>query len=516
MTACAGEGGMKGFVFVSGRESVLRFLASDAFAALEAGHELIYVVQPSDLLTVPLLRELLGERPRRVEWVAYHPGRFRRWRDLFDVSCALYQDRSPSFRVRYRELTREDPQRYARLEKLVRPGVYERHREAVEERMGLHPEILSVTLRERPDFFVLPSALLDAVTDDVLQIAAKLSIPTLLLVAGWDNPSSKGLVYHHPTLMGVWGEQSLRHAVEVQGLDPDRVHVVGAPHYERYRASDNAERHRLRASWGATEGETLALFGGTLRLFDETQLLREVDEAIEFGALPSMRVIYRPHPYRDSRSSEDSYFDHAWRHVILDPDMEKAYRATKERRIQPLDPRSFLGRLHHLTELYRTVDVLICPMSTILLEAMLFGVPVMAVAFGDGKHSWSADKASRMLHFQELYEVPGIIVCRDRSSFFADVRRLVDGVGNRELGESLRASTRYFVYQDGRSYAERLASLVDVMLSRAEPAPAYGRVSVRAGRRFRLEELLGRVRLRKRMLAAGRRLLGAAGQGRAS
>ncbi|MBI4539324.1 MAG: hypothetical protein HY704_07445, partial [Gemmatimonadetes bacterium] len=283
---------MKGFVFVSGRESVLRFLASDAFAALEAGHELIYVVQPSDLLTVPLLRELLGERPRRVEWVAYHPGRFRRWRDLFDVSCALYQDRSPSFRVRYRELTREDPQRYARLEKLVRPGVYERHREAVEARMGLHPEILSVTLRERPDFFVLPSALLDAVTDDVLQIAAKLSIPTLLLVAGWDNPSSKGLVYHHPTLMGVWGEQSLRHAVEVQGLDPDRVHVVGAPHYERYRASDNAERHRLRASWGATEGETLALFGGTLRLFDETQLLREVDEAIEFGALPSMRVIY--------------------------------------------------------------------------------------------------------------------------------------------------------------------------------------------------------------------------------
>ena len=482
---------MKGFVFISGSENVLRFWASGAFKALEACHDLTYVVLRSEGQLTTLLNKSLADGRPKVKWVDYYPERFRRWQELFNISCILYEDRSPSFAVRNQESLRRGSAKLARLErKLARPGAYERHRDAAEQYMGLHPDILALTLRERPDFFVLPSALLDGSTDDVLQIAAKLAIPTLLLVAGWDNLSSKGLLYHQPTMMGVWGEQSKRHAVEVQNADADRVYVIGSPHYEHFRISEiNVDRAALRSSWGVPAQGHLVLFAGTFRRFDETQLLQEMDHAIDAGTLPAMQVIYRPHPWRANRRHEESFFDHRWRHVTMDPQMVDAYRDTKEKGIA-LGPKNSLYRMAHLARVYQAVDCVISPMSTVLLEALLFGLPTMAVAFGDEKHSWSADKVSRMLHFKELYEVPGVIVCRDRANFSQDVQHLVSQVGDNDLRAALRQSTHYFVYQDNRSYAERAASLVETMLSRVERPPAYDSVQVKPGKRFLMQGFL--------------------------
>lgn len=476
---------MKGFVFIYGLyggEIILRFMASGAFKALEACHDLTYVVWHSGepLGTVGIEESLTSGR-HKVKWIPFNAERFRRWSDLFDLSCILYKDKSPSFAVRYQEQARKDPVRFARLEKLARQGSYEQYRDALERCIGLDPDILALTLRERPDFFVVPWAV--HVTDDVLQIADKLGIPTLLLVPGWDNLSSKGLLSHQPTMMGVWGEQSKRHAIEIQNVDADRVHVIGAPHYESFRVSENIDRAALRASWGVPPNGNLILFAGTLRLFDETQLLQEMDHAIDSGTLPAMHIIYRPHPWRNPRRHEDNYHGHTWRHVTMDPDMADAYRATKGRG-RTVTPQNFLSRMNYLTRLYQAVDAVISPMSTVLLEALMVGLPTMAVAFGDGKHSWSADKVSQMLHFKELYEVPGVIVCRNRADFFPNVQQLVSQIGNGALSAALRQSTYYFVYQDHRCYADRVAELVDTVLSRVERAPAYDSARVRPGKRF--------------------------------
>ncbi len=484
---------MKGFVFLHGNEIILRFLASDAFKSLETCHDLTYVIlREGDLLTDAGLGEFLTVERQKVAWIPFYPERLRRWQEMFDISCILYKNKSSSFAVRYQEQTRNNPAKFARLEKIARPGVFEEHRDAMEQYMGLHPDILALTLRQRPDFFVLPSGLLDYMTDDVLQIANELAIPTLLLVSGWDNLSSKGLLYHQPTMMGVWGEQSKRHAIEVQNTEANRVYVIGAPHYESFRVSGNIDRAALHTSWGLPSDGYLVLFAGTFRLFDETQLLQEMDHAIDSGILPAMHVLYRPHPWRSTRRHEKNYFNCTWRHITMDPEMADTYRATGGMRALST-PDNFLSRMSYLTQLYQAVDAVISPMSTVLLESLLFGLPTLAVAFGDKKHSWSADKVSQMLHFKELYEIPDLIVCRDRTNFFPGVQQLVSQIGNDALKATLRQSTHYFVYQDDRCYADRVVSLVETMLSQVECAPAYDSVQVKPGRRFRVQGFLLRV-----------------------
>ncbi len=425
---------------------------------------------------------LLSKFPK-VEWVNYYPGRFIRWTDLFDISCIINQKRSSSFQIRYQESAKKDPKKFSILESHAQPDSYSAYRNKVEAEMGPHPDILALTLRERPDFFVLPSGLLDYVTDDVLQIADKLSIPTAMLIAGWDNLSSKGLLYHFPEAVGVWGEQNRRHAVEIQKIPADRVFLIGAPHYDNFHPTQMADQAKMRASLGLPENRKIILFAGTFRLFDETELLKEVEQAIDSGLLPPIHILYRPHPWRVKRKSEEDYFANSWRHISMDPEIEKTYQTAKikDRGAVPDD---FAIRMNHLENIYQIVDAVISPMSTILLESLLFGLPTMAVAFGDGKHSWSADKVSKMEHFKELYQIPEMLVCRNKDDFFQLVNKLITLSEKKNLNEILYKRTEDFIYRDKYPYAQRVANLVDAMLASEAEKPGYDKIFLKPGKTY--------------------------------
>ena len=260
---------MKGFIFLYGSEILLRFVKTNAFINLEARHDITYVaVSSSKMMKDGGVDSNFSSILSKVEWIPFYSERHRRWVELFDLSCIRFMDRSSSFKLRHQEAARHSPERAARLEKRADPSSYESYRSVLETDMGLNPAILSLTLEKRPDFFVLPSALLDYITDDVLQIADALSIPTLMLVAGWDNLSSKGLIQHHPTVIGVWGEQSRKHGVEIQGVDPKSVHVIGAPHYEDFHIEPTYDSKTWKEKLGIPPAQTLILFAGSFHAFD--------------------------------------------------------------------------------------------------------------------------------------------------------------------------------------------------------------------------------------------------------
>jgi hypothetical protein len=194
-----------------------------------------------------------------------------------------------------------------------------------------------------------------------------------------------------------------------------------------------------------------------------------------------VHVLFRPHPIRAPRESEENFFERTWRHVTMDPESVEGYRIGKNG-AEKL-PANYLDRMEYLQELYRVIDAVVCPMSTLLLEAMLCGVPSIASAFGDGRHTFGVDCASRMLHFKELYEVPGLIVCRARDELVGKTATLIGQIGDAKLSESLKQSTELMVSKHARPYGERIASLIDGMMKDPTTQPAYAE-SWRPGNRF--------------------------------
>ena len=82
---------MKGFIFIYGKEIFLRFLSTNAFRELNKQHQLVYVAMKSSSLTkqggVDESLEAVGLP--KLEWMPFYPGRFAKWLELFDTSCAV-------------------------------------------------------------------------------------------------------------------------------------------------------------------------------------------------------------------------------------------------------------------------------------------------------------------------------------------------------------------------------------------------------------------------------------------
>lgn len=452
---------MKGCVYLQGADPVQRYLAHGAFRQLCAEHDVTFVVQQSsDIVTEKLVRAHAPHPVGELAWVPFRTERFKVWADLFNISCIRYRRRSPSFEIRYRESRQAAPERFAKYERLAEPGQYEKHLVETDRRLGLHPELEATLRKLAPEFIVLPSLLLDSGTDDLLQAAHALGIQVLLLQTGWDNLCSKGLLVRLPTLMGVWGAQSAEHAASVQNMPEGRIRVVGAPHFDAFKGCRQTRDSQLAKELGISPDKKAFLFAGTLRYFDETSLLQDIDMRIQRGDLPPMKIVYRPHPWRLRRESEVNFFDVEWDNVVMDPERRDSYETTKKK-ATTITSKHRTFSMHYLARLYSVLDAVITPMSSILLEAPTAGLPVMATAFGDGKHSWSADKVAGMMHFKEWFELDGMLVSRSLDTFFDDLDELLSRTGQPDMADRLRKAVLPLAWTDGQLYGEHVLSCVN-------------------------------------------------------
>lgn len=486
----------KVLVFIAAGDIVQRFVLSGAFAEISEACELVYVLP--DPKSEKAIKVGLGPTVPRIEYVAFDKARYEAHVALFDVSCRAFGHKSRSFRDRadllaagikpnlgLEKLKLTDPlagarvvvrvgrflRKRAQLEWLklnALPARYQRFRHTTLDRLGPNLAIAALFERERPDLVLLPSALMDIWTEDVLDACTRRGLKVAMLVSGWDNLSSKGLMQHRPTVMGVWGEQTRAHAIEIQGVPPESVVALGAPHYEALALPASVARAEFLGRLGLPTDRLILLFGGSLRTFDETSALERIEKAVESGLLPKLHVLYRPHPWRMPRQGEVNFFDRTWNHVTMDPAIAQAYRTNKDGN-RAVSTNEFIFSMGYLNDLYRSIDCAVSPMSTLVLEAMVQGNPVLAVAFNDGKHTFSADQNAAMTHFDELRRSPGVIFCQRPEDFIADLQKIVGQAGDGARRDEIRKATTFFVKLGPGTYAARLAQLLSIGASAPSP-----------------------------------------------
>jgi hypothetical protein len=513
-------------VFLPNTNELQRFVLSGAFNELAKTYQLRFVFRPRDADVMRAAAPALVRSDNSYE-LDIPEARYREWDEVFNLSCHVYADRSRSFALRVGASPTLKPDfevallRTAwKIARRARPIL--RRIPALRKRWGepshacvgpiskfiagddwvnhlfnSHYEALTAKLRNLqpygpmieflnsvdPLFCVLPTSLLDHYCNDLL-LAANQSLHTVIaLQSGWDNLSSKGIIQRAPQFLGVWGPQSGSHASNIQGVKSTAHVILGSPHYEALVPASSEDRERFRAALGVSRSHRLVLFGGSFRQFDETAVLQRLErqiEAREFGEEP-IKILYRPHPWRKDRLHEDNFFDHDWRHVVFDPDMEARYRRSKvEARYLATAP---MFDMSYLATLLSAVDAVISPMSTLLIEALIIDKPTMAVAFGDDKHAYNPATSAQMTHFEEL-KTSGILEwCADAGDFEASCRRLIARCGQRNDAKLRRETLDLIVLRDDQSYAQRLGAFARTTLE-----PAARRRRLKRGQRTRASQ----------------------------
>ena len=112
-------------------------------------------------------------------------------------------------------------------------------------------------------------------------------------------------------------------------------------------------------------------------------------------------------------------------------------------------------------DLLSSVDALVSPLSTIIIEGALHGKPVMCFLPDEEKKDGHYSLALPMTHFEDFFADSRFIVGHGNASFVPGVRALLDKIGDEDVAQALKAACTHFVASFDQPYSERLVYFLE-------------------------------------------------------
>jgi hypothetical protein len=441
-------------VFIDHNITLRHFVLSGVLHALEEEHELLWVFPERHRRVTHQPAELPIGRHRTV---SISESRLHGYRRLYHASVLRMlrgtRDQRAIFAF-WREML--GARAFWTSWALSWPGMFHAYRRKMLNRIGEPQHINALLDEEKPDVIVHPTVLEGLFVSDLVHAGRHRGIPTVFLMNSWDNPAVKAMTVGTPDRLIVWGEHSRALAHERLRMPLENILVFGAAQFEVYRRPPRETPAAYRARLGIAGDHRLLLYAGSSKGLDETAHLVALETAIESGRLPRCTVLYRPHPWRARLATEEDFFTRRWRHVLMAPDMEAYYR-----RHRAGDASMYLADYAETHVTLSAVDVVVSPLSTILLESGLHGKPILAyLPDEDMTTNVAMFSMAKTVHFHDFFERVECLQCERPADLVADCARLLEVATSPDTGERIRQQCAFFVDIGERSYAEQLDSLV--------------------------------------------------------
>ena len=439
-------------VFLDHDIMIRHFILSGALRPLERDHEVFYVVPDAQKRVTVDISGHVG----RVRRIPIDPERSYRWRRLYHAHV-LARARTSSDGPHIEAFWREQLGRraYVRSALASRWPLLPIYRALVGARNGRNVVLEGLLQEERVDAVVHPTVLEGPFVTDLIDWGRAAAKPVILLMNSWDNPSLKATVHRPDAWLVVWGEQTRRQAVSHLGWDPAYVRCLGAAQFDVYRRPPLRSRASFLADVGLSPDVTTLLYAGSSKGLNEVRHLLQIERAIEDGRLPRCQIVFRPHPWRTPNPDEPDFDSIGWRWVRMDPQMVDFYRSVRRS-----GHRIFLPDYDHTHTLLSSVDAVVSPLSTILLEAAMHGVPVLTyLPEEETRDNQHARTILQVAFMQEFFDVVGA-PCTDPDAFVPACRALLASAADPGTPERMRAMTRFFVADTGRPYGVEVSDLV--------------------------------------------------------
>lgn len=306
-----------------------------------------------------------------------------------------------------------------------------------------------------PDLVITPTA--HKVDDIRLLLAARLlKIPTLSIIASWDN-----LKYHlgdYPDELLVWNRLMRDEAVRDHGYDSTSATVIGTPYTDFHVGGNNFDREGTLRGLGLDPAKRLIVVATAPKtsVCDHHYLMEAIVEAARAGQLAAdCQILCRPHPveppdsYARLRSVPEIHWDIA-QHSFW-------------------DWRFGADDVRHLRDVLKAADVVVNVASTITLEACLHDRPVVNLSY----HPDDPDDFHRRVlinhhrsHYRYVLERNGVAMAGSKDQLIAMINAYLKDSSLDHEGRK-RISTDLFGPTDGHR-AEALAETILARLGMAQ------------------------------------------------
>lgn len=309
------------------------------------------------------------------------------------------------------------------------------------------------------DVLLIPTITSQPYVDYLVRAAKESAVLSVVVIENWDNISSKTIFRELPDFVTVLGNQTLGHAVSIQGFDKDRVLPIGIPRFEEH-FEEIVKQHEYK------KGDQLNIaYLGLGPSHNEIQLMSRVVEALRNHHLNvPFQIHYRPHPSRSIRFSDFDLEDLP-KEVVLDDTVHLNRRSFEPRvwkRIKSKNdewmPKSKVASSTRLLQLFlANKHLVISTPTTALLDAMLLSKPIILDLTNDGKSRTTAASVEKWEHLHNLEALTNIRIGRNVDEIAKQISSFALGIDK---------CTNYFVQdivQSETPFTENIVSFLEAI-----------------------------------------------------
>ena len=453
---------MKILVFVEHDIIIRHFLHSCVFDELARRHEVAFVFPEKGYKRVTIDTAALDLGGAPVRHLTVSVERLKIWQGLMLADNLRWRPGSHFAAMRIFHRYSAGLRAAMLFSVLGLPGIFQLFRAWSHHRLKARPyrDLDALLDRERPAVLIHPSVLAGVYINDLVVASRTRGMPLVVIMNSWDNPSTKRAMAGQPDWLLVWGPQTRVHAATYMEMPEERVICFGAAQFDVYRNPPRVDRREFCRRHDIDPAARILLYAGSSKGTDEFSHLCTLDDAIDQGKLGRAVVVYRPHPWGDGGKGGGRILDHRWRNVRMEQTMRGYLERVKK------------GILGITTPDYRdthdvlsSVDALVSPLSTIIIEGALHGKPVLCFLPEEDDKTSHFALVLPLTHFEDFLKEPAFLVAKGEKSLVASVRTLLEKVGDADFARAQQLACAHIVTSFDQPYGERLVRFLEGAIS---------------------------------------------------
>jgi len=454
---------VKVLIFIEHDIIIRHFIHSRIFEKLSEQHEVKFVFPETGYKRVnsDVSKLDLGAQFRHL---TVHQKRLEMWKRLFIADSLRWRPGS-KFKI-LRRLRREliGPKASLLFTMFSFPGIFFLLREWTLFKIKFQPndKLEALLDEERADVIIHPSILEGVYINDLVAVSHERKIPFVVIMNSWDNPSTKKAVLGNPDWLLVWGEQTKRHAVEFMGMPEEQVINFGVAQFDLYRKPARLSRLEFCNKHSIDHTAKIVLYAGSSKSTDEFQHLMNIDKAISAGKFDNVIVIYRPHPWGGGGKGGERILKQSWKNIHI----EESMREYLEQICNGITNAINLPDYNYTHDVLSSIDALVSPLSTIIIEGALHDKPVLCFLPDEDTDAKHFTLAAPLIHFEDMYQMPEFLIAKGNMQLLPKLEELLAKTSNINHIRSLNEACKFFVEPFEQSYGDRLTEFIETKVRR--------------------------------------------------
>ncbi len=284
--------------------------------------------------------------------------------------------------------------------------------------------------KHEPSVILVPS--LGFIFPDVhmIKVAKIMKIPVFAALISWDNTTTKGMTTVYPDHVFAWTQIMKKELIDLHGFSEEKITISGVTSFDVHSKEMDADfKDKIFSQLKLKSNDKyifLGLGSPTYQHEPNMETIQVILSGIRNNQLKTDKLVIRLHPNyvatrRQSKAEEMHSFLNKmimeYGNILI---INQPYKAEGEENWYSSE-----NDVKILSLLLRNSDVVVCFYSTLILETVLFDIPILNISYDAGGYNKNRNNSSgrEYVHIERLFSYGAVTEVMQKNALIKKIEQ---------------------------------------------------------------------------------------------